>query len=806
MKNKIRERLERLLATPEYRPQNKSELARTLELHPKDRSALRALLKDLEKRGKINRTKRGRYAVGGSSGGTKSKEPAGSAGQKSGRDRSGRSQSGGSDRRGSGGKSMNLVGQLYFRDSDRGGAWFVPDLKAPENENSRIPLDRDTRIAVDSRDTLTALHGDRVLVRVDANSFPAWWKHVPQKRKRMERMKSTGAERLSARVSKILERGTRGIVGTYYERHQGKAKGGSGGNSSRGGRGGRVFRYVKPDSALLPASIDIPDPEPVKNKDRPQDKDTQYSHPKDGAKVVVEVTDWPSRNQPPQGRILEVLGMPGDPGVDILGIIHALGIRTAFPPDVLAEAEAIPDHVPTEVAAKREDWRDRFVFTIDPTDARDFDDAIAVSDREDGGWDLAVHIADVSHYVKPGSALDREAERRGNSTYLADRVLPMLPESLSNGICSLKPEVERLTRGAEITFDAKGKPIKTRFFSGIIRSRHRLTYQEAHARIKDPNLDRSNDPLDQSIHTAWALASNLRSRRFAQGALDLDFPEVRAVLDDRGKPIELKRIDHDESHQLIEECMLAANEAVARKLTSSQTPAVYRVHEDPDEAKLHAFRDLAKVYGYDLPDATNRQAINSLLRKAQGRPEAHALKVALLKSMKRAAYHPDSLGHYGLAKANYTHFTSPIRRYADLIVHRALFPDPDHPNPAYGDMGKIATHISKTERISADAEMESQKLKQLEYFAGVLKSAPDTTFRGTVVDVRRMGIFVELQESMMRGLSRPRDFPRGDWYFDAGHLAFRCRQPRRSLGVGDEVDVTISHLDFTLKRLDFSVV
>ncbi len=342
--------------------------------------------------------------------------------------------------------------------------------------------------------------------------------------------------------------------------------------------------------------------------------------------------------------------------------------RLEFPRAVVEEAEQIPETVEAALSSGREDLRAQFIVTIDPDDARDFDDAINVERLNGGGWKLGVHIADVASYVDPGSALDREALKRGNSVYLPDRVIPMLPERLSNGVCSLKPGVDRLTHSVFIEFGRDGRPRSARFARTVICSARRLTYREAYAILQA----RPNDQLSERLHIAWELASLLRRKRFEQGSLDLDFPEVKVRLDAEGKPILLERIENDESHQLVEEFMLAANEAVARELKNRLIPALYRVHENPEPEKLAEYRELVLSYNYKVGDLTHRKELQRLLASLRGKPDEQALKVGLLKSLKRARYATQSLGHYGLAKTNYTHFTSPIRRYADLVVHRAL--------------------------------------------------------------------------------------------------------------------------------------
>ncbi len=350
--------------------------------------------------------------------------------------------------------------------------------------------------------------------------------------------------------------------------------------------------------------------------------------------------------------------------------------------------------------------RDQFIVTIDPDDARDFDDAVNVEKIDNNsGWKLGVHIADVSAYVTPDSALDREARRRGNSVYLPDRVIPMLPERLSNGVCSLNPGVDRLTHSVFVEFDKSGRAKNARFARSVIRSAKRLTYKEAYAILQA----KPNDELSRRLHTAWELASLLRRKRFEHGSLDLDFPEVKVHVDANGRPIRLERVENDESHQLVEEFMLAANEAVARELRHRSIATVYRVHEDPDPEKLGEYREFILSFGYKVGDLSQRKEVQRFLASIRGKPEEQALKIGLLKSLKRARYAAQPLGHYGLAKPNYLHFTSPIRRYADLVVHRTLAERnlPRRPKIDIGQIESLAQHISDTERNAAEAEIES---------------------------------------------------------------------------------------------------
>src|SRR5881392_331039 len=499
----------------------------------------------------------------------------------------------------------------------------------------------------------TAMHGDRVVVRISPDT--------PYGRIKGRR---------EGRVIRILERAHDTIVGTLQR--------------------SRNFYYVVPDDPRFVHDVYV-----HPNRDRRQQASANV-----GDKVVVRLEAWESRHVNPEGEIIEVLGAASAPGVDMLSIIRKFHLRAEFPKDVLDQAERIPEKIDSRQLEGREDLRKEFIVTIDPDDARDFDDAIQV-EKTNSGWRLGVHIADVAAYVEPGSALDREARGRGNSVYLPDRVIPMLPEGLSNGVCSLNPGVDRLTHSVFIHFDKHGVVKSARFARSVIRSAHRLTYKQAYAILTSP----PGDQLGERLHLAWELAALLRRKRFQHGSLDLDFPEVKVWVDKEGRPVRLERVDNDESHQLIEEFMLAANEAVARELKNRAIPTIYRVHENPDPEKLAEYREFVLSFDYKVGDLTHRVELQRLLAAFRGKPEEQALKIALLKSLKRARYLAQPLGHYGLAKANYLHFTSPIRRYADLGVHRSLRRDTALRRPYQTDsreIASIAEHLSMTERTAAD--------------------------------------------------------------------------------------------------------
>ncbi|MBA2242739.1 MAG: ribonuclease R, partial [Chthoniobacterales bacterium] len=555
----------------------------------------------------------------------------------------------------------------------------------------------------------------------------------------------------------------------------------------------RNFFYVVPDDPRIVHNVyvQVP-PQPPLSK-----------QPSAGDKVVVRLETWESRHVNPEGHIIELLGPSTAPGVDMLSIIRKYHLPLEFPRAVLEEAEAIPEAVEASMCQGREDLRDQFIITIDPDDARDFDDAINVERLPGGGWALGVHIADVAAYVTPGSELDREAIKRGNSVYLPDRVIPMLPERLSNGVCSLKPGVDRLTHSAFVQFSDKGETRNVRFGRTVIRSVRRLTYREAFAILQAS----PHDQLNERLHVAWELASVLRRKRFQQGSLDLDFPEVKVRLDPAGKPILLERIENDESHQLIEEFMLAANEAVAAELKNRLIPTIYRVHENPEPDKLAEYRELVLSYGHRVGDVTQRKELQRLLASLRGQPEEQPLKIGLLKSLKRARYATQPLGHYGLAKNNYTHFTSPIRRYADLVVHRSLA-SRDLTRKPRGDLSRLASiaeHISATERIAAEAEIDSVKMKKLEFFQRQIDAKNPQIFRALIIDVKNFGLVLELPDVLLTGLVHISALTDDFYVFNGTQRTLLGRQSRRRFSVGDELRVYVARVDLFKRQVDFAI-
>lgn len=612
----------------------------------------------------------------------------------------------------------------------------------------------------------TALDGDRVTVRVERKAARG------RRNIRRDRFSSPDAG-MKARVEEVTERARSRWLGVF---RTGKNK------------PGRVLG----DGVSSPSSIEL------------AEKPAMEVLP--GQLVSVEPVTCGEEKKAPRGKIVEVLGYPDEPHVDMEAVIRKYGLSAEFPASVLRELETLPQNPSPGELARRENWTDRTVITIDPASARDFDDAISIT-ATSSGWTLAVHIADVSHFVRPGGALDGEALRRGNSTYLPDRVLPMLPPCLSDDLCSLRPDVVRLTKVCEMKFDQKGKMLRARFADAFIRSKARLTYQEAFAMLK--GNDKGEVP--STVREAWNLASILRRNRYAKGALDLDFPEVRAVMDKDGRVTGIITEEYDESHQLIEECMLAANEAVALALKNGNRPTIYRVHEEPDSSKLFEFGQLCKLYGHPVHDIGQRQYLNELMKSIKGSPDEQLLKLALLKSLMRARYDTEPLGHYGLATPNYCHFTSPIRRYADLVVHRSLNPllaNPPKGVKGAGSAGRLeedAEHISETERISASAEKDANRMKLFEWLEGQCYTEHPEVHEALVTETRHFGVLLEIPRLQIKGLVKPDKLPGGRWVYEA--FASRWKNDHGSvLCAGLRVPVIPVKVDREQQWADFAIV
>ena len=674
-----------------------------------------------------------------------------------------------------------LIGRIQFR---AGGSAFVIREAGDPGEPALQVFPEDTGIA---------LPGDRVVAR----EFPG------RKGKR-------AGEKIGG-VVRVLERARTSIVGDLR-------------------RMGRDH-IVAPDDPRFSREISVGDP--AKSGITPP--------PTTGDKVVVTLNEWKHRHDPLTGTITSRLGRTHEPRAELLGVFEKFSLVQSFPEAVEREAAALPDRVQPRDLADRLDYREIPTFTIDPDDAKDFDDALSLEHLDGGDVRIGIHIADVSAYVRQGTALDKEAQHRGNSTYLVGVVIPMLPEKLSNGLCSLVEGQDRLCKAVFLTFGKSGAIKTTTYANTVIRSRKRLTYKQAYAFLFENDLERIRAlplppkhqtgstgralrdlsdaelvDLQQWIRTLWRLASKLRKDRMAHGSLDLNMPETKIFVDENGYADRLEKIENDESHQLIEEFMLAANEAVARVTRTSRLPSLYRVHDEPDPEKLEELRGLLDSFEIKTGDLTRREEIVKLLVTLSTHPQGYTLRSQLLRSLKKAAYRSTHDGHYGLAKKDYTHFTSPIRRYADLVVHRVF----DHylikhqGYPAHADRAgynlagveRLAEHISLTEINSAEAERESVKIKLLEFFEREVDRKPKTKFAAIITDVRPNGFFLELVDSMTFGFVSMTTL--GDDHYtpnNAGTMLIG-RKTKKKFEINGRLNVVVERVDRFKRLIDFRPV
>ncbi|MFZ5494137.1 MAG: ribonuclease R family protein [Verrucomicrobiota bacterium] len=673
-----------------------------------------------------------------------------------------------------------VTGTINFR--QKGSAMVTPESRPTEN--------RQRAIYIDAADTGTALQGDKVVVRLRSpreRDYPFFLKPDEQ----------------AGRVIEVLERGAATLTGTLQR--------------------GRTCFYVTPDDPRIPHDIIVPDPtRPGQNAKPPAMV---------GDKVVVKLNEWNERHLSPDGTLVQRLGRAFEPRAELAAIYHKYNLATSFPDPVQREAAAIPPRVQPADLAGRLDFRDVPTFTIDPDDAKDFDDALSIEYLGHGEIRVGVHIADVSHYVKPGTALDREAQRRGNSTYLVGTVVPMLPEKLSNGLCSLVEAQDRLTKAVLFTFNRAGVIKHTEFANTVICSRKRLTYRQAHALMFADNLEAIRRlplpaahqtgstgralnslsaeelvELQKWVRQLWTIASRLRRERMNGGSLDLDMPETKIFVDAEGYAERIELIENDESHQLIEEFMLLANEAVARLTRTHRLPSLYRVHDDPDEARLAELRQFLATFNLKVGDLSNRAELVRLLGLLQNHPQGHVLRTQVLRSMRKACYRPTPDGHFGLNKQDYTHFTSPIRRYADLVVHRVLAAWlAKQPGYRAAHTDQLAEHLSLTEINSTEAERDSQKVKLLEYFDREAGRKKKTVFTAIITDVRNHGFFVEVPEAGAFGLV-PISSLRDDFYVLNGPgTAFIGRKTKRKFELGHPVQVVVMKVDRQKRLIDFTV-
>ena len=615
--------------------------------------------------------------------------------------------------------------------------------------------DNSSDVYIGSEDMGTALNGDRVVVRLLPN---------------------TSGKSREGRIIKILEKEKRILVGTFKK--------------------GKHFHFVEPDDKHIHRDIYI--------------ADNNTGDAKPGQKVVIGLESWEDPYLSPEGKVTEILGFADQPGVDILSLIKSYHLPLDFPSEVLAETRQIPGEIGKSEIKKRLDLRDKICFTIDPLDAKDFDDAVSLEKLANGNSLLGVHIADASFYVKENSDLDKEALKRGNSTYLVDRVIPMLPHQLSNNICSLNPKEDRLTFSCLLELDRNANVINYKLKRSIIRSRARLNYDEIQAMFDGQKASPELESLRQLLEDMLSLSKKLTSKRLEKGSLDFDLPEAKVVLDKRGNISDIFEGIRLDSHRLIEEFMLLANQTVARHVYQMNVPFIYRVHDKPDEGKLAEFADLVSRMGYNfkLDRKTTPKKIQGFLNAIEGRIEAKWINNLLLRSLKKAVYQTDNIGHFGLAFRYYTHFTSPIRRYADLMVHRMLFnlEAGKYTSERHKELDKklpfICRQISETERISDEIERESVKIKQIEY----LKDKLGEIYQGIITNFLSFGFFVQLNKLLAEGLVRLSSLEDDYYYYDEnkGYLVGRHR--KKVYRLGQSVQVQIIKVDIAQRQVDLILV
>lgn len=598
----------------------------------------------------------------------------------------------------------------------------------------------------------SAVHGDRVVARVE-------------RRKRLGRREG--------RVIRVLERAREKVVGVYHPE--------------------RNFGFVVPEDRKLARDIFIP-----------PDLDAGA---RKGDVVLVRISTWGDDHLGPTGEIEQVIGPVGEPGVDVLAIMHGHGLTAEFPPEVETEARAIRDRgIRESDFAGRRDLRDRHVFTIDPADARDHDDALSIRAVGEARWEVGVHIADVSHYVREGGAIDSEAFRRGTSVYLVDRVIAMLPEVLSNDLCSLRPGEDRLTMSLLMILDEDGRVHEHELVRGVVQSRHKLAYEDAQAIIDGSG---SVDPeTDEAVRVLVELSRVLRASREARGSLDFDLPEARVILNTEGEPTDIQRVLRLESHRLIEDFMLLANEMIARSASRARLPFLYRVHERPDTDRLEQLREFVATFGYRLSRRAepSPKDLQLLLSRVQGRPEENLVSTVVLRSMKQARYSAENVGHFGLAARHYTHFTSPIRRYSDLVVHRLVgqfFIDGEALPEELGEetLPTIARQTSERERVAVEAERDSIDLKKVEFMERHLGD----WFDGTVSGVTSFGLFVLLDRFFVEGLVHVSTLENDYYIYLEEQYALVGEHTRRRFQLGDRVRVQVVGVDREDRKIDFAI-
>ncbi|HEY4389795.1 MAG TPA: ribonuclease R [Paenibacillus sp.] len=627
-----------------------------------------------------------------------------------------------------------------------------------------IPEDREhPDVYIHANDLKSAMNGDTVLVRINS--------------------KSVAGGKLEGEVIRIVTRAVVQVVGVFQNLE--------------------AYGFVLPDDKRINRDIFIPK--------------ESFAGAVDGEKVVVRIVNYPEGRSAAEGEIIEILGHKDDPGIDILSIIRKHQLPEAFPDEVMAEATDAPDEIAEEDIVKqgRRDLRDKVIVTIDGEDAKDLDDAVNVELLPNGHYKLGVHIADVGYYVREGSKLDHEAYNRGCSVYLVDRVIPMLPHRLSNGICSLNPKVDRFTLSCEMEFNEKLHVVKHDVFTSVIRTTERMTYTNVRKILleEDPEVTERYSDLVDMFKTMRDLAMKLRSKRMKRGAVDFDFEESKVLVDENGKVTDIVKRERSIAEQIIEEFMLAANETVAEHFHWLKVPFIYRIHEDPDQEKLMNFMAFAANFGYAVKGGKSNKihprALQKLLEDIQGTKEQTVISTMMLRSMKQAKYDAESTGHFGLAAEFYTHFTSPIRRYPDLVIHRIIREVVEHNGVLPADrqeylasrMQEIAQQSSERERVAVEAERDTEQLKKAEYMLDKVGEV----FPGMISSVTSFGMFIEL-ENTVEGLIHISTMTDDYYHFHEQHMALIGERTSRIFRIGDEVEIRVARVNMDEHTIDFELV